>query len=161
MFLSIGFDGFDIAMYGVGMPWMMEEWNLTPLQAGAVGSYSLFGMMIGALVLSPIADKFGRKNVIIICMFLFSAFTLAAGFSPSIMWFTIMRFIAAIGMGGLMPNCISLMTEYSPKKHRAILVGAIYIGYALGGIWASLIGIYLVPETSWRVLYYIGAFRYY
>ena len=68
-----------------------------------------------------------------------------------------MRFIAAIGMGGLMPNCISLMTEYSPKKNRALLVGAIYIGYALGGILASLIGMYLIPHTDWRVLYYIGA----
>ena len=71
--------------------------------------------------------------------------------------FTVMRFIAAIGMGGLMPNCISLMTEYSPKKRRALLVGAIYIGYALGGILASLIGMYLVPHTGWRVLYFIGA----
>ncbi|KAA9022633.1 MFS transporter [Niallia endozanthoxylica] len=156
-FYAIGFDGFDIAMYGVGMPWMMEEWNLSALQAGAVGSYSLFGMMIGALVLSPVADKFGRKNIIIVCMFLFSIFTLAAGLAPNIVWFTIMRFIAAIGMGGLMPNCISLMTEYSPKKHRPLLVGAIYIGYALGGILASLIGIYLIPHTGWRVLYYIGA----
>ena len=78
-------------------------------------------------------------------MFLFSAFNLAAGLATNITWFTIMRFIAAIGMGGLMPNCISLMTEYSPKKHRALLVGAIYIGYALGGILASLIGMYLVP----------------
>ena len=83
-FYAIGFDGFDIAMYGVGLPWMMEEWNLSALQAGAVGSYSLFGMMIGALVLAPVADKFGRKNVIIICMFLFSAFTLAAGLSHNI-----------------------------------------------------------------------------
>ncbi len=156
-FYAIGFDGFDIAMYGVGLPWMMEEWNLSPLQAGAVGSYSLFGMMVGALVLAPIADKFGRKNVIIICMFLFSAFTLAAGLSHNITMFTVMRFIAAIGMGGLMPNCISLMTEYSPKKRRALLVGAIYIGYALGGILASLIGMYLVPHTGWRVLYFIGA----
>ena len=78
-FYAIGFDGYDIAMYGVGLPWMMEEWNLSALQAGAVGSYSLFGMMIGALVLAPIADKFGRKNVIVICMVLFSVFTLAAG----------------------------------------------------------------------------------
>ncbi len=156
-FYAIGFDGFDIAMYGVGLPWMMEEWNLTALQAGAVGSYSLFGMMIGALVLSPVADKFGRKNVIVLCMFLFSIFTLAAGLAANIVWFTIMRFIAAIGMGGLMPNCISLMTEYSPKKHRPVLVGAIYIGYALGGILASLIGMYIIPQTDWRVLYYIGA----
>ena len=79
-----------------GMPWMMEEWNLSALQAGAVGSYSLFGMMIGALVLSPMADKFGRKNVIVLCMFLFSVFTLAAGLAPNIVWFTVMRFIAAL-----------------------------------------------------------------
>ena len=59
-------------------------------------------------------------------------------------------------MGGLMPNCISLMTEYSPKKRRALLVGAIYIGYALGGILASLIGMYLVPHTGWRVLYFLS-----
>ena len=156
-FYAIGFDGYDIAMYGVGLPWMMEEWNLSALQAGAVGSYSLFGMMIGALVLAPVADKFGRKNVIVTCMILFSVFTLAAGLASNITWFTFMRFLAAIGMGGLMPNCISLMTEYSPKKQRALLVGAIYIGYALGGILASLIGMYLVPLTDWRMLYYIGA----
>jgi MFS transporter, AAHS family, benzoate transport protein len=155
-FYAIGFDGYDIAMYGVGMPWMMKEWNLSALQAGAVGSYSLLGMMIGALILSPVADKFGRKNVIVLCMFLFSIFTLGAGLAPSIIWFTVARFIAAIGMGGLMPNCISLMTEYSPKRNRPILVGAIYIGYALGGILASLIGMFLIPQTGWRMLYYIG-----
>ena len=136
---------------------MMEEWNLSTLQAGAVGSYSLFGMMIGALVLSPMADKFGRKNIIMLCMILFSVFSLATGLAPNIVWFTVMCFIAAIGMGGLMPNCISLMTEYSPKKRRPLLVGAIYIGYALGGILASLIGMYLIPYTDWRVLYFIGA----
>nr|WP_295975536.1 MFS transporter [uncultured Bacillus sp.] len=157
-FYAIGFDGYDIAMYGVGLPWMMEEWKLSSLQAGAVGSYSLFGMMVGALVLSPIADKFGRKNIIVLCMFLFSVFTLAAGFSPNITWFTVMRFLAAIGMGGLMPNCISLMTEYSPKKHRPVLVASMYVGYALGGILASLIGMYFIPHTDWRVLYYIGVF---
>ena len=62
-FYAIAFDGYDIAMYGVGLPWMMEEWNLTRLQEGAVGSYSLFGMMIGALVLAPVADKFGRRKM--------------------------------------------------------------------------------------------------
>lgn len=157
-FYLIGFDGFDIAMYGVGLSSMMEEWNLTAMQGGAVASYALIGMMLGALILSPLADKYGRKNVIVLCMFLFSAFTLAAGLAPNLIMFTIFRFISAIGMGGLMPNCISLMTEYSPKKNRALLVGAIYIGYALGGILASLIGMFLIPITGWRVLYIIGGF---
>lgn len=158
-FYAIAFDGFDIAMYGVGLPWMMEELNLTPIEAGAVGSYSLIGMMVGALVLAPIADRYGRKNVLVICMFLFSVFTLGAGLAPNITWFTVMRFIAALGMGALMPNVISLMTEYSPLKSRAMVVASMYTGYSLGGVLASLIGMYIVPiADDWRVLYYIGAF---
>ncbi|MFC8562551.1 MFS transporter [Peribacillus frigoritolerans] len=155
-FYAIAFDGYEIAMYGVGLPWMMEEWDLTSIQAGAVGSYSLFGMMMGALILAPIADKHGRKNVLVICMILFSVFTLGAGIAPNLTWFTVMRFIAAIGMGALMPNVISLMTEYSPKQNRAIIVAAMYCGYSIGGILASLVGMYIIPYTDWRVLYFIG-----
>ncbi|WP_338450007.1 aromatic acid/H+ symport family MFS transporter [Niallia oryzisoli] len=157
-FYAIAFDGFDIAMYGVGLPWMMEELHLTPIQAGAVGSYSLFGMMLGALILAPIADRYGRKKVLVICMLLFSIFTLGAGLAPNLTWFTIMRCLSAIGMGALMPNVISLMTEYTPLKSRAMIVAAMYCGYSLGGILASLIGMYIVPVVDdWRVLYYIGA----
>lgn len=65
---------------------------------------------------SPIADQYGRKKVLGFCIFLFSLFTAAAGLIDSPLLFTIMRFLAALGMGGLMPNAISLMTEYSPKK---------------------------------------------
>ena len=69
---------------------------------------------------------------------------------------TVMRFIAAMGMGALMPNVISLMTEYSPKQNRAIIVAAMYCGYSIGGIMASLVGMYIIPYTDWRVLYFIG-----
>lgn len=155
-FYAIMFDGFDIAMFGVSLPWLMEEWNLTPVQAGAVGSYSLVGMMVGAFVFGPLADKIGKKKVLAICMILFSVFTLAAGFSPNSTFFTVMRFIAALGMGGLMPMVISLMTEYSPKKNRALIVATMYCGYSLGGIMANLIGMYLVPDTDWRIIYWIG-----
>ncbi|WOV60498.1 aromatic acid/H+ symport family MFS transporter [Bacillus sp. KICET-3] len=155
-FFAIAFDGYDIAMYGVSLPWLMEEWSLTAIQAGAIGSYTLVGMMLGALLFSPIADKFGRKKVLGLCIFLFSLFTAASGLIDSPLLFTIMRFIAALGMGGLMPNAISLMTEYSPKKNRAVIVAAMYCGYSVGGVLASLVGIFVVPGTSWRVLYLLG-----
>ncbi|MGE7607311.1 MFS transporter [Peribacillus frigoritolerans] len=113
---------------------MMEEWDLTSIQAGTVGSNSLYGMMMGALILAPITDKFGRKNVLVICMILFSVFTLGAWLEPNLTCFTVMRFIAAIGKGSLMPNVISLMTEYSPKQNRAIIVAAMYCDYSIGGI---------------------------
>ncbi|WP_180954952.1 MFS transporter [Bacillus sp. V3-13] len=155
-FYAIMFDGFDIAMYGVSLPWLMEEWSLTPVQAGAVGSYSLVGMMIGAFVFGPLADKVGKKRVLAICMVLFSVFTLGSGLAPNPTFFTVMRFIAALGMGGLMPMVISLMTEYSPKRNRALIVATMYCGYSVGGILANLTGMYLVPETDWRLIYWIG-----
>ncbi|RFU68937.1 MFS transporter [Peribacillus saganii] len=153
---AIGFDGFDIAMYGVGLPLMMEEFSLTLVEAGAVGSYTLVGMMVGAFVFGPLADMIGRKKVLAICMFLFSVFSLLAGLASTITIFTVMRFIAALGMGGLMPNVISLMTEYSPKKNRALIVATMYCGYSVGTILASLIGMYIMEDFGWRVLYWLG-----
>ncbi|OMP66312.1 MFS transporter [Domibacillus epiphyticus] len=153
---AIAFDGFDIAMYGVGLPLMMEDFGLTSVEAGAVGSYTLVGMMVGAFVFGPLADLIGRKKVLAICMFLFSVFTLFAGLASNATVFTIMRFIAALGMGGLMPNVISLMTEYSPKKNRALIVATMYCGYSVGGILASLIGMYIMEDFGWRVLYWLG-----
>src|SRR3954454_1846418 len=153
---AIAFDGFDIAMYGVGLPLMMEEFGLTPVEAGAVGSYTLVGMMLGAFIFGPLADRIGRKKVLGICMFLFSVFTLFAGLAPNATIFTVMRFIASLGMGGLMPNVIALMTEYSPKKNRALIVATMYCGYSIGGIIASLIGMYIMEDFGWRVLYWLG-----
>ncbi|MFC2949525.1 MFS transporter [Virgibacillus sediminis] len=152
----IAFDGFDIAMYGVGLPLMMEDYGLTTVEAGTIGSYALIGMMIGAFLLGSLSDLLGRKNVLVICILLFSVFTLLAGLAPNALIFTIMRFIAALGMGGLMPAVISLMTEYSPKKNRALIVATMYCGYSIGGIAASLIGMYLMESFGWRLLYILG-----
>ncbi|MGG0736842.1 MFS transporter [Niallia taxi] len=153
---AIAFDGFDIAMYGVGLPLMMEDFKLTSVEAGAVGSYTLVGMMLGSFILGPVADIIGRKKVLAICMFLFSVFTLGSGLAPTVTIFTIMRFIASIGMGGLMPNVIAMMTDYSPKKNRALIVATMYCGYSVGGIFASLLGMYLLEDFGWRILYWLG-----
>jgi AAHS family benzoate transporter-like MFS transporter len=150
------FDGYDIVIFGVSIPWLFEEWNLTNVEVGAISSYSLVGMMVGAFIFSILADKLGKKNAIIICIITFSVFTLAAGLSPNPTFFTVMRFISALGMGGIQPILISLMSEYSPKKNRAFTVAAMFCGYSLGGILASLIGMFLIPIADWRIIYFIG-----
>ena len=71
--LLLIFDGYDLFIYGVVLPVLMSEWGLTPVQAGALGSYALFGMMFGAFVFGPLADRIGRKKGIAICFVLFSA----------------------------------------------------------------------------------------
>ncbi|PKG24250.1 MFS transporter [Niallia nealsonii] len=155
-FYAIAFDGFDIALYGIGLPLMMKDYELTLVEAGAIGSYTLVGMMLGSFLLGSLSDIIGRKKILAICMLLFSVFSLLAGLAPNSLTFTIMRFIAALGMGGLMPAVIAMMTEYSPKKNRALIVATMYCGYSIGAILASLIGMYLMESIGWRFLYWLG-----
>ena len=71
----IVFDGYDLVVFGTIVSSLMEEWSLTSVQAGAIGCYALIGMMFVAFTFSPLADRIGRKNVILFCVLLFSVFT--------------------------------------------------------------------------------------
>ena len=93
-------DGFDLVIYGSVVSVLMEDWQLTAVQAGTLGSYALIGMMFGAFIFAPLADKIGRKKVIILCVFLFSLFTGLIGFAKSPTEFGIYRFISGLGLGG-------------------------------------------------------------
>lgn len=132
--LLLIFDGYDLFIYGVVLPVIMKEWGLTPLQAGALGSYALFGMMFGALAFGSLADRIGRKKGIAICFALFSVATIFNGFASSPSEFGIYRFIAGLGCGGLMPNAVALMNEYAPKRLRSTLVAIMFSGYSVGGM---------------------------
>ena len=152
--LLLIFDGYDLFIYGVVLPVIMEEWGLTPLEAGALGSYALFGMMFGALVFGTLADHIGRKKGIIICFLLFSVATVLNGFASSPSEFAIYRFIAGLGCGGLMPNVVALMNEYAPKKLRSTLVALMFSGYSLGGMCAAGLGIYVLPTFGWQAMFF-------
>ncbi|WP_134704391.1 aromatic acid/H+ symport family MFS transporter [Ammoniphilus sp. YIM 78166] len=151
------FDGFDLVIYGSVVPVLMNEWQLTPVEAGTLGSYALFGMMFGALIFGPLADKMGRKNVILICVALFSVFTALIAFATTPTEFGIYRFIAGLGLGGVMPNTVALMTEYSPKSMKNTLVALMFSGYSIGGVLSAGLGIVLIPLLGWESLFLVGA----
>jgi AAHS family benzoate transporter-like MFS transporter len=127
------FDGYDLFIYGVVLPSIMKEWGLTPLQAGALGSYALFGMMFGALASAawPTASGARRASP--------SVSRCSRGHHPQRLRqqpseFGIYRFFAGLGCGGLMPNAVALMNEYAPKRLRSTLVAIMFSGYSLGGM---------------------------
>ncbi|MBU0807268.1 MAG: aromatic acid/H+ symport family MFS transporter, partial [Gammaproteobacteria bacterium] len=155
--LLLIFDGYDLFIYGVVLPSIMQEWGLTPLQAGALGSYALFGMMFGALAFGTLADKIGRKKGIAICFALFSSATIINGFASSPTEFGIYRFLAGLGCGGLMPNAVALMNEYAPKRLRSTLVAVMFSGYSLGGMLAAGVGIYMLPRFGWESMFFAAA----
>ena len=155
--LLLIFDGYDLFIYGVVLPVIMKEWGLTPLQAGALGSYALFGMMFGALAFGSLADRIGRKKGIAICFALFSGATILNGFASSPSEFGIYRFIAGLGCGGLMPNAVALMNEYAPKRLRSTLVAIMFSGYSVGGMLAAGVGIYMLPRFGWESMFFAAA----
>ena len=155
--LLLIFDGYDLFIFGVVLPSIMQEWNLTPLEAGALGSYALFGMMFGALLFGTLADRIGRKKGIAICFVLFSTATILNGFASSPSEFGIFRFLAGLGCGGLMPNAVALMNEYAPKRLRSTLVAVMFSGYSLGGMLAAGVGIYMLPRFGWESMFFAAA----
>ena len=150
------FDGYDLAINGVALPLLMQEWNMTAVQAGMLASTALAGMMFGAMLFGMLADKIGRKNVILICVTLFSGFTFWGGFASNPTEFGILRFIAGLGIGGVLPNLVALTSEYAPQKMRSTLVTTMFSGYAVGGIMAALLGAWLTPSFGWEVMFYIA-----
>lgn len=152
-------DGYDMFMLGTIMPSLIEHWNISAVEAGLFSSYALFGMMIGALVFGPLADKLGRKKIILICTVLFSLFTFTSGFADTPTSFGVQRFAAGLGLGGVMPNLIAIITEYSPKKLRSTLVAIMFSGHALGGVVAALGAMYLIPNFGWLRWYGWEYFR--
>lgn len=159
--LIIIFDGYDLVIYGVALPKLMQEWQIDTITAGFLGSVALFGMMFGAIIFGSLSDKFesygfSRKKLIVLCIIFFSGFTLSCSYATNPQSFGIFRFLAGLGLGGVMPNVIALMTEYAPKKLRATLVSLMFSGYAVGGMCSALLGIWLVPQFGWKIMFMIG-----
>jgi AAHS family benzoate transporter-like MFS transporter len=118
-------------------------------------------MMFGAIIFGSLSDKlerfgFSRKKVIAICIILFSTFTVLSGYAQGPTDFGIYRTIAGLGLGGVMPNVIALITEYAPQKLRSTLVSIMFSGYAIGGMSAALLGIVLIPEFGWRIMFLLA-----
>ena len=150
-------DGYDVFVAGTVLPTLIADWGLTKPQAGTLQAWALFGMMFGALIFGPLADKIGRKKGIAISFLLFTIATLFAGFANSPGEFKVFRFIAGLGCGGLMPNAVALMNEYAPKRLRGTMVALMFSGYSVGGMVAAGLAIGVIPHYGWKPMFFVAA----
>ena len=148
--LILVLDGYDLAVVGAAMPSIMKDMNVDASQAGFMASSALFGMMIGSMTMGVLADKIGRPLMISLCVGLFSIFTAAAGLTSDPVTFSITRFLAGLGIGGVVPGITAQMAEFAPTKLRARLVTIVFAGYSIGGILVALTGKQLILEHGWQ-----------
>lgn len=151
--LIIVFDGYDLAVAGIALPSIMKDMGVNSTSAGFMVSSALFGMMVGAIFLGTVADRIGRRRAIAICVGLFSVFTAVAGFTSDPVTFSVTRFLAGLGIGGVMPNVVAQMTEYSPKRIRSTMVTLMFSGYAVGGMLAAVLGKGLIETYGWQSVF--------
>lgn len=158
-FSVIVFDGYDLIVYGATLPELLRHdgWALTPTTAGAIGSYALVGMLAGALVAGTLTDIIGRRRVMLIGVTWFSLAMAGCAVAPDLTTFGILRFLAGLGLGGVMPTAIALTAEYSRPQRRSLNNAIMFSGYSVGGVLAAVLALVLMPEHGFRVLYWIGA----
>jgi len=156
-FLVIMVDGFDITVAAFAVPSLIKAWAIENRQAiGLMLSASLLGMLFGAPFLGFMGDRFGRKAAILLSYVIFGVFTLAAAWSASLLQLGLLRLVAGIGIGGLLPNIIALNAEFAPRRSQATLISLGFAGITLGGSLPGVIAAYLLPQYGWPILFYFG-----
>jgi MFS family permease len=145
-------DGFDILVMSTAAGTIRHDLSLSANSLGLVLSASLAGMMLGALLLAPLADRHGRRPVILICLVIQLASMLVAGVSSNSLQLIICRLATGLGAGGLMPVLNTIVAEVSTRERRNAAITLQAIGYPAGGLVAALVGSMLLESHGWRML---------
>lgn len=157
--LVVFFDGMDVTIYGATMPHLLadEALGLTPALAGTIGSWTTFGMLVGALAAGTVTDWLGRKPLVVGSVLLFSAGSALCAVAPGATVFGAGRFLSGLGLGGLMPIGLALVAEFAPPRRAALATGLMMTSYHAGGMAATGIGLAVAPGHGWRWVFWAGA----
>src|SRR5947209_18498656 len=149
-------DGFDAQAIGYVAPSLSAAWRLPKGALGPVFGAGLFGLMLGALIFGPVADRIGRKPVIIASVLWFGVCTLMTVTADSLNSLLVWRLLTGLGLGGAMPNSIALTSEYSPQRSRATMVMLMFIGFSLGSAIGGLIAAQFISKYGWTAVFWLG-----
>ena len=149
-------DGLDLQSIGLAAPAMIGQLHIAPHVFGYVFSAALAGLALGAFLLGPLADRVGRKRVLVGATLCFGFFTLATAYVADLTQLLAVRFLTGFGLGGAMPSFISLASEYVPKARRATVVSLLWAGFPLGGVVGGLLGSKIIPAYGWQSIFIVG-----
>ncbi len=149
-------DGFDTQAIAFVAPVLAKEWDVAVTGFGTVFGAGLLGLAMGSLAMGPLADKWGRKAVIIIAVTIFGVCSLATAFVQSMEVLIALRFLTGLGLGGAVPNLIALTSEYSPSRHRTVLTTLMWAGFPLWAVIGGLASSWLIPAHGWGSVFVVG-----
>ena len=155
-FCVVAVDGFDTASIAFIAPALHAEWQLTTSHLSVLFGAGLAGLTIGALLFGPLADRYGRKTIMLVSVAFFGAASLCCGLADSPPTLGALRFLTGIGLGGAMPMSVTLSSEYAPRRHRSVLVTGMFCGLTLGSGLGGVLAAHIVNQWGWRPVLVLG-----
>ena len=149
-------DGFDTQAIGYVAPAIVQSWAISKLALGPLFSAGLIGSLFGALIFGSLADRFGRRSLLIFCTLLFGCGALASAFANSLLALSTLRLVTGFGMGGAMPIAIAQTSEFVPARARGIMVTLTYCGFSIGAALGGVAASRLIERFGWRSVFVMG-----
>ena len=154
--LAVLLDGFDVQVIGFLAPAITQEWKVNPASLAPVFVAGLVGLLSGSIALGTLADRVGRRPVLIGSTFFFSICMLATAHARSINDLMALRFLAGLGLGSILPNALALSAEYSPLRKRVTALMLVCVAFAIGAVVAGVMSSVMLPRWGWRSVFYVG-----
>ncbi|MDN0085661.1 MFS transporter [Crenobacter sp. SG2305] len=155
-FSILALDGFDTAAIGYVAPALVAQWGVSKPALAPVLSSALFGLAFGAMAAGPSADRFGRKNVLIVSTIIFAVFSGLTAYATGVASLSVLRFLTGLGLGAAMPNAVTLIAELAPAKRRSFVMNAVYVGFPLGAAAGGFVSAGVIPHYGWQGVFILG-----
>ena len=148
------FDGLDFGLIAYAAPYIRDELQLSGDALGVVFSSGVAGQIVGSMLCAYVADRIGRRPVLVFCTVAAALLTFAMGLAGNVEQFIVLRFLGGIAIGGLLPVIWALTIEAMPKSRRATVVALIMLGFSLGGSASAPLTNLIAPEHGWHWVYF-------
>lgn len=150
-------DGFDVLVIAFTAPEIATDWNTSMQALGVLFSSGLAGMALGSLFIAPLADRFGRRPLILSCLALISISMLIASMTTSVEQLAVARVFTGLGIGGMLAALTTIVAEYSSNKRRAFAIAILMTGYPIGASLGGVAAVFITLEYGWRAVFVFGA----
>ncbi len=155
-FLLNVMDGMDVLVIAFAAPALAAEWSIGPESLGIVFGMGTFGMVAGAMLLAPLADRLGRRTLILLSVAAVGSSVALTALAGNIQQLLVLRFISGLGIGVLLASSATMAAEYAPDRKRNFVVGFVLAGYTIGAFGSGIIAAQIIPAYGWQMMFVIA-----
>lgn len=156
--VAVALDGFDLVVLGAVIPTLKGTGALgfTASSLTMASTVGLIGVGIGAVAVGPLTDRVGRRVTLISCIAIFSVLTLAIAVAQNVTQFTVLRFLAGLGLGACLPTALAFMSEHARPGRGGSAVTRMMTGYHVGAVLTALLALWMVDAYGWESMFVVG-----